>query len=114
MPRFFFNVGEGGTKNIAKDSEGVVLDSVREAEKQAIGFARELVQHKEIPRAFKVVVTDENGTQVLTLPLSEVRGRSQLWLDLHRRFAALESNLGPRAFAGLIQLWGGGFTARAP
>jgi len=113
MPRYFFNVVEGATKNIAKDSEGVVLDSVREAEKQAIGFARDLVQHKEIPRTFKVVVTDENGTQVLTLPLSEVRGRSQLWLDLRRRFAALESKLGPRTFACVIAIAVVGVIAQA-
>ena len=114
MPRYFFNVVEGATKNIAKDSEGVVLDSVREAEKQAIGFARDLVQHKEIPRTFKVVVTDENGTQVLTLPLSETRGgRSQLWSGLRRRFAALKSKLGPRAFACLIAIAVVGIIAQA-
>ncbi len=113
MPRYFFNVVEGATKNIAKDSEGVVLNSVREAEKGAIGFARDLVQHKEIPRTWKVVVTDENGTQVLTLPLSEIRSRSQLWLVLRRRLAALESKLGPRTFACVIAMALVGIIAQA-
>ena len=107
---------EGATKNIAKDSEGVVLDSVREAEKEAIGYARDLVQHKvikEIARTCKVVVTDESGTQVLTRPLSEIRGPSQLWLVLRRRFLALECKFGPRAFACLIAIALVGIIAQA-
>jgi hypothetical protein len=113
MPRYFFNSVGGATKNIAKDSQGVVLDSVREAEKEAIGFARDLVQHKEIARSSKVVVTDENGTQVLTLSLSEIRGRIHLWLGLRRRFAALESKLGPRTFACSIAMVVVGIIAQA-
>ena len=54
MPRYFFNVFsvvEGATKNIAKDSEGVALDSVGEVKKEAIGFARDLVLRR--PRSFE-------------------------------------------------------------
>ena len=116
MPRYFFNVFsvvEGATRNVAKDSEGVALDSVGEVKKEAIGFARDLVQHKEIARTWKVVVTDENGTQVLTLPLWEVRRRSELWVDLRRRFTVLESKLGPRTFACLIAIAIMGIIAQA-
>jgi hypothetical protein len=113
MPRYFFNVVEGTTKNITKDSEGVVLHSVREAEKEAIGFARDLVQHTEVPQTWKVVVTDENGTQIRTLPLSKFRRRSHAWPDLHRRFAALESKFGPRTFACLIAIAVIGIVAQA-
>jgi hypothetical protein len=113
MPRYFFSVVEGATKNITKDTEGVVLDSLREAEKEAIGFARDLVDHKETPRTWKVIVTDENGTQVLTLPLSNIRTRSRLWLDLHRRLAALEPKFGPRTFACLIAMAVVGIIAQA-
>jgi hypothetical protein len=104
VPRYFFNVVESATKNITKDSDGVVLDDVHEAEKEAIGFARDLVEHKQMPRTWKVVVTDENGVQVLAVPLSKIRVRSHLWLDLRGRFVALESKLGPRTLAGLIAI----------
>src|SRR5262249_6078727 len=82
VPRYFFNVVESATKNITKDSNGAVLDDVHEAEKEAIGFARDLVEHKQMPRTWKVVVIDENGIAVLAVPLSKIRARSHLWLDL--------------------------------
>ena len=102
MPRYFFNVVESATKNITKDSDGVVLDDVHEAEKEAIGFARDLVDHKQMPRTWKVVVTDENGIEVLAVPLSKIRTRSHVRLNVRGRLVALESKVGPRTFAGLI------------
>jgi hypothetical protein len=102
VPRYFFNVVESATKNITKDSDGVVLDDVHEAEKEAIGFARDLVDHKQMPRTWKVVVTDENDIEVLAVPLSKIRTRSHVWLNARGRLVALESKVGPRTFAGLI------------
>ena len=104
MPRYFFSVVEGATKNITKDTEGVVLDSLREAEKEAIGFARDLIEHKQMPRTWEVVVTNENGIQVLAVPLSTIRTRSHLWLGVRGRFVAIESRVGPRTFACLIAI----------
>jgi len=52
-------------------------------------------------QTWKVVVTDENGAQVLAVPLSEIPARTRIWLNLRRRFAALESSLGARALAWL-------------
>ncbi len=103
MPRYFFNMVEGDSKNIVKDPEGVVLPGLREARKEAIGYARNVVKHGfRESQTWKVVVNDDNGIQVLTVALSEIRIRHWAWLDLRRRFAAFEPSLGPRTFACLI------------
>jgi hypothetical protein len=77
---------------------------VREAKKEAVGLAGDLVKHgfRKSTQTWKVVVTDENGTQVLTVPLSEIPVRTRIWFDLRRRFAAFESRLGARTLAWLI------------
>jgi hypothetical protein len=102
MPRYFFNVV--GREKRAKDTEGVMLPGMREARKWAVDFARDVVKHgfHESNQKWKVVVTDDNGSQALTVPLSEIRTRSLLRLDLRRYLAALESRLGPRTLACLI------------
>ena len=103
MPRYLFNVVEGDdSKSVTKDPEGIVLLGVREARKEAVGFARGIAQHRfrEANQKWIVVVTDDVGTKVLTVPLSEIRGRSLVWLDLRRRLAALESNRRPLCSAG--------------
>jgi len=103
MPRYFFNVVEGDSNNVVKDIEGVMLSGMPEARKSAAGFARDFVKHgfREANQKWKVVVTDENGTKVLTVPMSEIRTRSLVWLHL-RRYFDLESSLGPRTLACLI------------
>ena len=102
MPRYFFNVLESDSKNVAKDNEGVVLPGVREARKEAVGFASDFVKHGFTTQTWKVVVTDENGTEVLTVPLSEISANTRVWLDLRRRLAAFEASFGARALAWLI------------
>jgi hypothetical protein len=105
MPRYFFDVVEGNDSNsVTKDAEGIVLPGVHAARKEAVGFARGIAQHRfrNANQKWKVVVTDENGTQVLTVPLSKIRGRSLVWLELRHRIAALEANFGPRTLACLI------------
>jgi hypothetical protein len=105
MPRYFFNVVEGNFKNLVRDSEGTVFSSEHEARKEAVSFARDVVKHgfRESTRTWKVVVTDEFGTHVLTLPLSEIRAHKirGAWFDLRHRFAKLESAFGPRTLAWL-------------
>jgi hypothetical protein len=104
MPRYFLNVVEGDSNNVVKDIEGVMLSGMHEARKSAVDFAQDFVKHgfREANQKWKVVVTDENGTKVLTVPMSEIRTRSLVWLHLRRYFAALESSLGPRTLACLI------------
>jgi hypothetical protein len=102
MPRYFFDVVEGDLKNLVRDSEGVVFAGVHEARKEAVDYARDVVRHGfcQSTQTWKVVVTDENGTQVLTLPLSEMRARKGwVWWQLRRRLARFESSFGPRTFA---------------
>jgi hypothetical protein len=104
MPRYFFNVVEGDSNNVVKDVEGVMLSGMPEARKSAVGFARDFVKHgfREANQKWKVVVTDDTGTKILTVPMSEIRTRSLVWLNMHRYFASLESSLGPRTLACLI------------
>src|ERR1700694_2045203 len=77
MPRYFSNVVEGNFKNLVRDSEGIVFSSVREARKEAVGFARDVVKHgfRESTQRWEVVVTEEIGAQVLTVPLSDIHAR---------------------------------------
>jgi hypothetical protein len=105
MPRYFFNVVEGNFKNLVRDSEGIVFSSLREARKEAVGFARDVVKHgfRESTQRWKVVVTDEIGAQVLTVPLSDIRARkTPAWFDLRHRFAKFDSTFGPLTFVWLV------------
>jgi hypothetical protein len=105
VSRYFFNVVEGNSKNLVRDSEGIVLSGVREARKEAIGLARDVVRHGfyDSIQAWKIVVTDENGDEVLTVHLSEVRARKILsWLDLRGCIAKFQSSFSPHTFSFLI------------
>src|SRR5262249_28174794 len=104
MPRYFFNVLEGDAKNVARDIEGVMLPGIREVRQSAVDFDWDSVKHGflESNQKWKVVVTDDSRTKVLTLPLSEIRTRSLVWSSLRRYSADLEHSLGPRALACLI------------
>jgi len=105
MPRYFFNVVEGDWKNLVRDSEGAVFAGVHEARKEAVDYARDVVKHGlfQSTQAWKVVVTDEVGAHVLTLPLSTVQARkSEVWVQVRRRFAKFESRFGARTFALLV------------
>jgi hypothetical protein len=85
MPRYFFNVLDGESlKSAGRDREGSVFSDANEARKEAIGLAKDIARHALHGRAdWKVVVTDDDGAQVLTVPLSEVRThKSWIWLKL--------------------------------
>ena len=60
MPRYFFNVVDGESKNVVKDIEGVMLPGMRAERKSAVDFARNFVKHgfREANQTWKVVVTD--------------------------------------------------------
>ena len=75
MPRYFFNVVDGVSKNLMRDSDGIVFTDLSGARKEAIGWARDFARHnfQESIQAWKVVVTDANADILLTVPLSEFR-----------------------------------------
>jgi hypothetical protein len=104
VPRYFFNIVDGYSENLVKDSEGAVFPDVDEARKEAIGLARDVARHGlHRSTILQVVVTDERGNEALTVPLSEVRaGRIRTWRDLGGHFANLESPFGTRTFLWLL------------
>jgi hypothetical protein len=85
MPRYYFNMVDGHSENLVKDSEGTVFAGVSGARKEAVGLARDVARHgfHGSIQAWRIVVTDESGAEVLTIPLSEGRtGRIRAWFDL--------------------------------
>jgi hypothetical protein len=87
MPRYFFNMVEGHSKNLMRDSEGMVLSGVAEARKEAIGLARDVAKHgfDRSIQTWRVAVTSEGGQEVLTVPLSQIHViRTPAWLDRYR------------------------------
>jgi hypothetical protein len=77
MPRYFFNVLEGHSENLARDSEGVEFSSLNEAREEAVGLARDFAKHGfyRSMQAWELVVADENGHELLTVPLSDIGPR---------------------------------------
>ena len=77
MPRYFFHVMEAKSlRNSVRDAEGTVLSDEREAKKEAVGLAQDIATHGVHGSGeWTVVVTDEYGNSILTVPLSEVRAR---------------------------------------
>src|SRR5947209_18041789 len=85
MPRYFFHVVEANSlRNSVRDSEGIVLPDQTMAKKEALGLARDIATHRVHGSGeWQVVVTDERGDNMLTVPLSEVRVRKiRLWLKI--------------------------------
>jgi len=100
VPRYFFNMVDGSSRNLLKDSDGAEFSDLNEARKEAVGLARDVARHGFQGSAiWQVVVTDESGRDVLTIPLSEIRtSRITSWLDLGRTVAHIEARFGPRTF----------------
>jgi hypothetical protein len=75
VPRYFFNVIDGVSKNLMGDSDGIVFSDLSGARKEAIGWARDFARHnfQEPIQAWKVIVTDANADILLTVPISEFR-----------------------------------------
>jgi hypothetical protein len=105
MPRYFFNIMEGHSQNLVRDIEGALLSGAGEARKEAIGLARDITKHgiHEPPESWAVIVTDESGDEVLTVPLSGSRPRkSAAAFDLGNRIAKFEAALGRSAVVWLL------------
>jgi Domain of unknown function (DUF6894) len=102
VPRYFFNMVDGSSRNLVKDSDGAEFLDLNEARKEAVGLARDVARHGFQGSAiWQVVVTDESGREVLTIPLSEIRA-PRIWLDLGRTIAHLGARFGTRAFVWLV------------
>ena len=105
MPRYFFNIMEGRSQNLVRDIEGALLAGAGDARKEAIGLARDITRHgiHEPTQTWKVIVTDESGDEVLTVPLSGIHARkTQGALGLGSRIAKLESSFGQSTIVWLI------------
>ena len=87
-----------------KDPDGAEFPDLNEARKEALGLARDVARHGFQGSAiWQVVVTDESGREVLTIPLSDIRApRISAWLDFGRTIAHLEARFGTRAFVWLV------------
>jgi hypothetical protein len=84
MPRYFFHMVDGVGSELIRDSDGVVLEGASEARKQAIALARHIVEDSsgESLDAWKIAVTDENGDELLIMPLSEMSAQSsRMWFQ---------------------------------
>jgi hypothetical protein len=105
MPRYFFNIMEGHSQNLVRDIEGALLSGAGEARKEALGLARDITRHgfQEPSQTWTVIVTDENGDEVLTVPLSgsQVRKKPGAF-DLGHRLAKLEASVGRGTVVWLI------------
>ena len=62
MPRYFFNMVDGYSRNLVKDSDGAEFSGVGEARKEAVGLARDVSRHGlRRSTTWQVVVTDSEG-----------------------------------------------------
>jgi hypothetical protein len=105
MPRYYFNIMEGHSQNLVRDIEGALLSGAGEARKEAVGLARDITQHgiHEPSQTWTVIVTDESGDEVLTVPLSGASVRKkQGAFDLGHRLAKLEASIGRGTIVWLI------------
>jgi hypothetical protein len=97
MPRYFFNILEGHSQNLVRDIEGAVLSGAGEARKEAVGLARDITRHgiHGPTQTWTVIVTDEKGDEVLTVPLSGAAVRKTPGaFGLGSRLAKLEAGIG--------------------
>ena len=105
MPRYYFNMMEGHSRNLVRDIEGALLSGVGEARKEAVGLARDITRHgiHASSQTWTVVVTDESGDEVVTVPLSGTpASKIQASLELGSRIAKLESSFGRGTIVWLI------------
>jgi hypothetical protein len=77
MQRFFFEFSEGG--NVIADRDGVLLDDVEEAKREAMGTLCRCAAERPREGTFSVAISSENGEVALQLNLritSQWLGRS--------------------------------------
>jgi hypothetical protein len=105
MPRYFFNIMEGHSQNLVRDIEGAVLSGAGEARKEALGLARDITRHgiHEPTQTWTVIVTDEQGDEVLTVPLSGIAARKTHGpFGFGYRLAKFESGFGRNTIVWLM------------
>ena len=105
MPRYFFNFLEDQSRNLVRDSEGIVLPDAGEAKREALGLARDFADHgfSQSMQSWEIVVVDESGKEVLSLPLADVhRSKIRIWQELARRFSAFKIGLRPDILGWLM------------
>jgi hypothetical protein len=104
VPRYFFNMVDGSSRNLVKDSDGAEFPDLNEARREAVGLARDVARHGFQGSAiWQVVVSDESGRDLLAIPLSQTRsGRIASWLDLVRHIAHVETRFTTRALVAPV------------
>jgi hypothetical protein len=103
MPRYFFYLYDSSSKNLVRDSEGVLLSGLRDAKNEAIGLGKDIARLGIDRSTWQVLVIDENGDRVLRVPLSEIRARKfQSWIDLAHRIATYEPRFRSHVFTYLL------------
>lgn len=103
MPRYFFHFYDSNSKNLARDLEGARFSGFRNAKNEAIGLAQDIAGLGVDRSMWQVLVIDENGNQVLMLPLSRFRPRKfRPWMDLVHRVATYEPRFRPGVFTWLL------------
>lgn len=75
MPEYYFHLLEESNQNLVRDSDGITLSDAAEARKEAIGLARDIVDHGLHKPTWQVVVTDANAVVVFAVPLSGIHPR---------------------------------------
>lgn len=78
MSRYFFSIANGG--KVARDREGVELESLSDVQREAIAFGMKVLRHRfsygiDDPSACSIRVSNEIGRVLTKIPLSEIRRR---------------------------------------
>lgn len=103
MARYFFHLYDVNSKNLVRDSEGAVFSSLDEAKTEARGLAQGIAGLAIDRSTWQVLVIDENGQQVLKMPLAEVRVSTlRRWIDRAHRIAMYQPRLRSSAFTWLL------------
>jgi hypothetical protein len=103
MPEYYFHLLEENGQNLVRDSDGTTLPDAAEARKEAIGLARDIVDHRLHKPTWQVVVTDANGVVVLAVPLTGMHPhKMKATLALARRISTYEPQLRSHIFTLLL------------
>jgi len=103
MARYFFHLYDADSKNLVRDSEGAVFSSVAEAKNEAIGLGQDIAGLGIDRSTWQVLVIDENGHEVLKVPLSKVPARKfQSWIDVAHRIATYQPRFRSGVFTWLL------------
>jgi hypothetical protein len=103
MARYFFHLYNANSKNLVRDSEGGVFSSLAEARSEAIALGRDIAGLGIDRSTWQVLVIDENGHEILVVPLAKVQARRfQSWIDLARRIATYQPRFRSSIFTLLL------------